>query len=122
MGKAARGADARRYPWGDSFDRARVGGGGPQPVGGKPGGESPYGARAMAGGVWEWTHDFWGEFYYREAPLKDPQGPPSGFLHTIRGGSWREDPEYLRSAERFRLDGIIRWKILGFRCAKSGGR
>ena len=119
--KAARGTDARRYPWGDFFDRARVGGGGPQPVGGKPGGESPYGARSMAGGVWEWTHDFWGEFYYREAPLKDPQGPPSGFLHTIRGGSWREDPEYLRSAERFRLDGIIRWKILGFRCAKSGG-
>ena len=91
-------------------------------MGGKPGGESPYGARSMAGGVWEWTHDFWGEFYYREAPLKDPQGPPSGFLHTIRGGSWREGPEYLRSAERFRLDGIIRWKILGFRCAKSGGR
>ena len=120
--KTARGTDARRYPWGDFFDRARVGGGGPQPVGGKPGGESPYGARSMAGGVWEWTHDFWGEFYYREAPLKDPQGPPSGFLHTIRGGSWREGPEYLRSAERFRLDGIIRWKILGFRCAKSGGR
>jgi len=117
--KATRGADGRRYPWGDAFDPARVGRGGPQPVGGRPGGESPYGARSMAGGVWEWTHDFWGEFAYREAPEVNPQGPPSGFLHVIRGGSWREPPEFLRSAMRFRLDGIIRWKIVGFRCARD---
>jgi formylglycine-generating enzyme required for sulfatase activity len=25
----------------------------------------------------------------------------------------------LRAATRFRLDGIIRWKIFGFRCAKD---
>ncbi|MBI3007085.1 MAG: SUMF1/EgtB/PvdO family nonheme iron enzyme [candidate division NC10 bacterium] len=119
--KAARGPAGRRYPWGSEFDpgRAASEGSAPEPVGGRPGGESPYGARSMAGGVWEWTNDFWGEFYYREAPARNPLGPPSGFLHTIKGGSWREPPEFLRSATRFRLDGIIRWKTVGFRCARD---
>ncbi|MFP6870982.1 MAG: SUMF1/EgtB/PvdO family nonheme iron enzyme [Nitrospinota bacterium] len=119
--KAARGPDGRRYPWGNEFDPARVAHGvtKPVPVGGRPGGESLYGARGMAGGVWEWTRDFWGEFYYREAPARNPQGPPSGFLHTIKGGSYRNSPEMLRAATRFRLDGIIRWKIVGFRCART---
>ncbi len=121
--KAARGTDGRRYPWGDLFDRKKASAGrrGPPPVGESRGGESPYGARAMSGGVWEWTHDFWGEFYYREAPGRNPKGPPSGFLHAIKGGSYRNPPDQLRSATRFRLDGIIRWKILGFRCARGAG-
>ncbi len=121
--KAARGAGGKRYPWGDRFDakKASLGETGPPPVGSGEAGKSPYGARAMSGGVWEWTHDFWSEFYYREAPGKDPQGPPSGFLHSIKGGSWRNTPGQLRAATRFRLDGIIRWKIVGFRCAKGEG-
>jgi len=120
--KAARGTDGRRYPWGNTFDPKRAGSklSAPEPVGGRPGGESPYGARSMAGGVWEWTNDLWGEFYYREAPAKNPKGPPSGFLHTIKGGSWREPPEFLRSATRFRLDAIVTWKTVGFRCARDG--
>ena len=121
--KAARGTGGRRYPWGGKFDpaKASLGETGPPPVGSGESGKSPYGARAMSGGVWEWTHDFWGEFYYREAPAKNPQGPPSGFLHAIKGGSWRNTPDQLRAATRFRLDGIIRWKIVGFRCARGGG-
>ena len=118
--KAARGAGGRRYPWGDEYNPGLAGGlSEPPPVGGRKGGESPYGARSMAGGVWEWTSDFWGEFYYRESPARNPKGPPGGFLHTIKGGSWRTPPEMLRAATRFRLDGIIRWKTLGFRCAKD---
>ena len=121
--KAARGTDGRRYPWGDRFDPrlAASEGSAPEPVGGRPGGESPYGARSMAGGVWEWTNDFWGEFYYREAPARNPLGPPSGFLRTIKGGSWREPPEFLRGATRFRLDAIVRWKTVGFRCTRDQG-
>ena len=47
--KTARGADARRYPWGDFFDAPAWAVAAPSPVGGNPGGESPYGARSMGG-------------------------------------------------------------------------
>ncbi|MEE9274542.1 MAG: SUMF1/EgtB/PvdO family nonheme iron enzyme, partial [bacterium] len=98
--KAARGPNGRRYPWGNEFDPARAGArrSAPEPVGGLPGGESPYGARSMAGGVWEMTQDFWDEFTLRHIPGRNPKGPPTGFLHTIKGGSHRNEPEMLRSA------------------------
>lgn len=117
--KAARGPDGRIYPWGDAFDPAKVaaGGKGPGLVGRRPAGASPYGALGMSGNVWEWTHDFWGEFYLREAPARNPKGPATGFLHTIKGGSWMNQPAMLRAATRFRLDAIVRWKLVGFRCA-----
>ena len=70
--KAARGTDGRTYPWGDTpgpscqntvmYDPAtgKYGCGpadGTQPVGSKVAGDSPYGARDMAGNVAEWTQE-----------------------------------------------------------------
>ncbi len=58
--RAARGADARSYPWGDVWEPTlcRCGespeGGAPSPVG-NPDDESPFGVRDLAGGVREWT-------------------------------------------------------------------
>lgn len=58
--KAARGADARAFPWGDHFDPSFVRHDGPpQPVGSHLHDESPYGARDMAGSVREWCLDPW---------------------------------------------------------------
>ncbi|MEI6722598.1 MAG: SUMF1/EgtB/PvdO family nonheme iron enzyme, partial [Betaproteobacteria bacterium] len=58
--KAARGADARRYPWGDAAPdatRARFGAGWTDtaPADAYPAGASPYGVLDMAGNQWEWV-------------------------------------------------------------------
>ena len=60
--KAARGADGRRYPWGNDFDRLRCNtnesGIGELTVAGRyPRGVSPYGCFDMVGNVLQWCQD-----------------------------------------------------------------
>ena len=122
--KAARGDDARPYPWGITppdgtlltFDRLT-----PDPVatGSHPLGASPYGALDMAGNVMEWTADWYDEAYYSISPAVDPVGPETGTHRVVRGGSWAYNTMGVRSAHRFiqapeepRFD-------LGFRCVLS---
>ena len=102
---AARAGTTTEYPWGDKMSRAYVWYGGNSghthhPVGTRK--PNPWGLYDMLGGVWEWTEDWYGEFYYKDSPINNPKGP-SDILswHVIRGGSWIDDKQFVRSTIRY---------------------
>jgi formylglycine-generating enzyme required for sulfatase activity len=104
--KAARGTDGKIYPWGNDFDKDKCntyesGIRGTTRVNRYHNGISPYGCYDMAGNVWEWT-DSW---YYEG---KEYRG--------LRGGSWYDDHEYARCANRFRSYPGDWNDVRGFRC------
>jgi formylglycine-generating enzyme required for sulfatase activity len=125
---AARGAEGRRYPWGDAeptselavyrkqpFDRTRV-----EPVGSRPAGASWCGALDMAGNVWEWCADDWDGDTRDAAPMEDPKSPQESQRRVIRGGSYDSGPEYLRASRRFHALSDRRYGFLGFRGVVDG--
>lgn len=69
----------------------------PSPVGSYP--ANAWGLYDFHGNVWEWTCDWYGP--YPAGPVVDPQGPRSGDLKVIRGGSWYFGTESARSALRY---------------------
>ncbi len=125
--KAARGAKARVYPWGNQEpDAARANfgqrawrtGEALASVGAYEAGKSPYGAYEMAGNLWEWVADWYAAAYYNASPARNPAGPELGSIKVIRGGSWVSSPRALRAANRDKGAHITRQINLGFRCAQ----
>ena len=89
------------------------------PVGSFPDGASPYGLLDMAGNASEWVADWYDPSYYARAPLTDPQGPSTGVLKVMRGGSWLKPTTSLRAADRDYGTLQSRQSGAGFRCAKD---
>jgi serine/threonine-protein kinase len=130
---AARGPEGRQFPWGDVFDGSLLnfcdtncfntfahagyddGYALTAPVGTYPGGESWCGALDMAGNVWEWTLDWYGDSYTAEAQT-NPRGPSSGETRVQRGGGWNNHQNLVRSTHRTGDQPDEYYDNSGFRC------
>ena len=117
--KAARGTDARVYPWGNQWDAARAntkeaGNRGTTAVGSFPAGASPYGVLDMAGNVAEWTTD-----WFKAYPGGDFYSPYYGEKYrVIRGGGWFSGKALVRTTERSASAIELANDDVGFRCAR----
>jgi formylglycine-generating enzyme required for sulfatase activity len=58
-----------------------------------------WGLKDMHGNVWEWCLDLYGA--YPSGAVTDPTGALQGSLRVDRGGSWDDDAENCRSADRY---------------------
>jgi iron(II)-dependent oxidoreductase len=136
---AARGGDARLYPWGDTaptcaeayFSECSLQPGPEQLVIARfPAGRAPNGCFDLAGNLAEWVADWAAP----RSALNDAQavggGPPTGTQKIIKGGSYIEPASNLRVAHRGGLaqDGTDittgsppaqNLPYIGFRCALS---
>lgn len=123
--KAARGESGFAFPWGSespsqkpvNFERNWEGIKTLWPVGNNPETSSPYGISDMAGNVREWVQDWYAPNYYKNAPIKNPQGPQSGILKVIKGGSWHSFKGDIRTASRGKGGFALKTDGIGFRCA-----
>jgi iron(II)-dependent oxidoreductase len=121
--KAARGADGRRFPWGDEAadDLALVGAGlkhgAPEPVAGREG-ISPYGLRDMAGNVWEWVSSAYAPYPYDSADGREDADAPAE--RVLRGGSFASPGlDHARCAMRSHSRPERRQRHIGFRVARQ---
>jgi formylglycine-generating enzyme required for sulfatase activity len=138
--KVARGEKGLIYPWGNQFEcqrgnfddetdeDANVVTGGPNcdrykyiaPVGSFPNGKSVYGALDMAGNVWEWVSDWYGDSYYYKyikTPIANPTGPDLGNRRVVKGGAWLNDRDVLfRGSNRYNYAPELVDDNVGFRC------
>ena len=124
---ARSGGQNRTYPWGDqtatcSYAVMYEGGngcgtGGTWAVCSKTAGNSTQGACDLAGNVWEWVADWYGD--YPSEAQTNPTGPVSGSHRVSRGGSWDFDADGLRAAYRDYVYPGYYYYYLGLRCCRS---
>ena len=123
---AARGPEGRTWPFDGepdpekaSYIETRIGH--PSSVGCFSLGKSPCGAEELAGNVWEWTRSASGDYPYPQSgeALQARETLEGDRPRVLRGGSFGDDPGYLRAAVRghFHPDG--RLDFVGFRVVLS---
>jgi formylglycine-generating enzyme required for sulfatase activity len=71
----------------------------------------------LHGNLFEWTHDWYGEF--GETAAVDSLGAKEGSMRVLRGGSWYYDAADCRSAKRNSDAPTNRPSVIGFRLALS---
>jgi formylglycine-generating enzyme required for sulfatase activity len=115
------GLPASSFPWGDKADSTMANYGKKYRTTLKVGTFKPngYGIFDIAGNVWEWTSDNYGDDYYSTSPDQDPGGPAAGRFKVIRGGSWHSGAMCIQTYYRNGLPANWIDFAVGFRCAKS---
>jgi formylglycine-generating enzyme required for sulfatase activity len=119
--KAARGMDARIYPWGETAgpERANYRDSGisePSSVGCFPLGASFFGCEEMSGNVWEWTRSLdWAYPYPAASDREAREDLSTSSARVLRGGSYISNSAGVRCAVRGSLSPVAQsWRI-GFR-------
>ncbi|MCB0055043.1 MAG: SUMF1/EgtB/PvdO family nonheme iron enzyme, partial [Caldilinea sp.] len=122
--KAARGADGRRYPWGETltpqhanFDETRIGA--TNAVGCFPLGAGPHRCEEMSGNVWEWTRSLWANYPYDPADGRERLDAGPDMRRVMRGGSFLNNDWNVRCAARSRYDPNFPYGYFGFRVVLS---
>lgn len=121
--KAARGTDARLYPWGDEFEawrcNTRASGLNRTVAVGQysPAGESPYGCVGMGGNASEWTLSEYRSYPYAgEDGRNEEEGTGE---RVIRGGAWYKPALRARTVARGRNEPFFSDNDVGFRCMRE---
>lgn len=121
----ARAGSTTTYPWGRTVDKDKANclGCTSDPVkkaidtGSFP--PNAFGVHDMAGNAAEWVEDCWSD-NYRGAPADGSAWTkPVCRERVLRGGSFNNDPRYLRSAARFKYDQNVRFYTNGFRVVRE---
>jgi len=132
---AARGPEENNYPWGGTATAVDPNDGwdllvcanyfnsyeqsiSTWPVGSFPAGASWCGAQDLAGNVWGWCADWYGD--YSSTPVTNPTGPATGSARVVRGGSWgNNNANFFRAALRISNDPTNQSSAIGFRCVAA---
>ncbi len=120
--KAARGADGRLYPWGNTWDQNKTafgekGASDAAPVGSFASGASPYGVNDMVGNVWQWTTSLPMPYPYRADDGRED--PEDSGERVTRGGMFAFGPAVSRANVRSKFAPDDKAISVGFRCATS---
>ena len=125
MGRAARGLNGRRYPWGEEIDSDRANYsdaeiGSTSPVGAFPRGATPENegsAHDLSGNVFEWMRSLWKDYPYDPEDGREDMKAQAG--RVVRGGSFYHGDRSVRAALRDHDDPGYRNFSLGFRVVVS---
>ena len=116
--KAARGPDARLYPWGEGINPglANYGRstGDTTQVGNYENGKSLYSVYDMAGNVMEWTSSLYKPYPYNTSDGREDLAINGA--RVLRGGSWSDSDLNLRTTFRTKLLAANQGDLIGFRC------